>query len=76
MAARAEAAAHTTGARYNALTVANRIETLGAEIRKAERNRDGSTRTISTWADGTKCTETFGAATGTTGKSLKNGSRS
>jgi len=60
----AQCAAGATESRYNALTVANRIETLAAEIRKAERNRDGSTRTISTWADGTKCTETFGAATG------------
>jgi len=60
----AQSAASTTQSRYNALTVANRIETLAAEIRKAERNRDGSTRTISTWADGTKCTEIFSAATG------------
>lgn len=35
---RAEAAAHTTGARYNAVTVANRIERLGADLRRAERS--------------------------------------
>ncbi|WP_130177105.1 hypothetical protein [Cryobacterium sp. SO1] len=31
------AATHTTDARYNPVTVANRIETLGAELRKLER---------------------------------------
>lgn len=35
VAARAEAAAHTTGARYNALTVANRIETPGRRDRQS-----------------------------------------
>ncbi|ASD24190.1 hypothetical protein B7495_18025 (plasmid) [Cryobacterium sp. LW097] len=35
--ARADAATHTTDARYNPVTVANRIETLGAELRKLER---------------------------------------
>lgn len=34
---RAEAASHTTDGRYNPVTVANRIETLGAEARKLER---------------------------------------
>ena len=34
---RAEAASHTTDARYKPVTVANRIETLGAEARKLER---------------------------------------
>jgi hypothetical protein len=35
--ARADAATHTTDARYNPVTVANRIQTLGAELRKLER---------------------------------------
>lgn len=35
--ARADAATHTTEARYSPVTVANRIETLGAELRKLER---------------------------------------
>ncbi|MEC5152604.1 DUF3560 domain-containing protein [Cryobacterium sp. GrIS_2_6] len=35
--ARADAATHTTTARYSPVTVANRIETLGAELRKLER---------------------------------------
>lgn len=35
--ARADAATHTTGVRYSPITVANRIETLGAELRKLER---------------------------------------
>ena len=35
--ARADAATHTTDARYNPVTVANRIETLCAELRKLER---------------------------------------
>lgn len=34
---RAEAAAHTTDARYRAVTVANRIEKLAADIRRIER---------------------------------------
>ena len=34
---RAEAAAHTTDARYNPVTVANRIEKIGADIRRTER---------------------------------------
>lgn len=34
---RAEAATHTTGARYNPVTVANRIEKLAADIRRVER---------------------------------------
>lgn len=42
--ARADAAAHTTGARYSPVTVANRIDKLGAEIRDAQRHRDGYTR--------------------------------
>lgn len=37
-AARAEAATHTTDARYAPVTVANRIEKLAADIRRAERN--------------------------------------
>lgn len=35
--ASADAATHTTDARYSPVTVANRIETLGAELRKIER---------------------------------------
>ena len=35
--ARADAATHTTDARYSPITVANRIETMGAELRKLER---------------------------------------
>ncbi|WP_035880349.1 DUF3560 domain-containing protein [Cryobacterium sp. MLB-32] len=35
--ARADAATHTTDARYSPVTVFNRIETLGAELRKLER---------------------------------------
>lgn len=34
---RAETASHTTGARYNPVTVANRIEKIGADIRRTER---------------------------------------
>jgi hypothetical protein len=36
--ARTDAATHTTGARYSPVTVANRIETLGADLRKLERS--------------------------------------
>ncbi|TFD11333.1 DUF3560 domain-containing protein [Cryobacterium sp. TMT1-21] len=35
--AQADAATHTTDARYRPVTVANRIDTLGAELRKLER---------------------------------------
>jgi len=38
---RAEAASYTTDARYRPVTVANRIEKLGAEIRKLERTMTG-----------------------------------
>ena len=38
---RAEAAAHTSDARYAPVTVANRIEKLGAEIRKMQRQIEG-----------------------------------
>lgn len=38
---RAEAASYTTDRRYRPVTVANRIETLGAEIRKMERQITG-----------------------------------
>ena len=37
VARRAEAATHTTGGRYNPVTVANRIDKLGADIRRMER---------------------------------------
>lgn len=45
---RAESAAHTTGARYSPVTVANRIDKLEAEIRNVERQRDGYTRNAGT----------------------------
>ncbi|MEO6826928.1 MAG: DUF3560 domain-containing protein [Microbacteriaceae bacterium] len=38
---RAAAATHTTGARYNPVTVANRIEKIGADIRRLERRSGG-----------------------------------
>jgi hypothetical protein len=38
---RAEAAAHTTDARYAPVTIANRFKKLGAEIRKMQRQIDG-----------------------------------
>lgn len=44
---RATASSHTTGARYNAQTVANRIERIGADIRKAQRRLDGYTERLS-----------------------------
>lgn len=38
---RAESAKHTTGARYNPVTVSNRIDKLAAEKRAIQRNLDG-----------------------------------
>ncbi|TPW78064.1 DUF3560 domain-containing protein [Schumannella soli] len=38
VARRADEASHTTGARYSVVTVANRIQKLGADIRRAERS--------------------------------------
>lgn len=40
---RANAAAHTTDARYNPVTVANRIDKIGADIRRIERRIVGDT---------------------------------
>ena len=42
---RAETATHTTGARYNPTTVANRIDTLEADARALQRHIDGQTHT-------------------------------
>ncbi len=42
---RAETATHTTGARYNPTTVANRIDTLEADARALQRHIDGHTHT-------------------------------
>jgi len=61
---RAATAAATTGQRYAPVTVANRIQRLGAELRRWERARDGHSRTLFTAADGTKRTEDTTAATG------------
>lgn len=44
--ARAEAATHTTGARYNPVTVYNRIEKLAADRRRIQRLISGNTRTL------------------------------
>lgn len=65
-AARADhaAAAATTGSRYSPETVANRIDRLGADIRRVERQRDGHTRTISRNPGGTAHVEVTAAATG------------
>ncbi len=62
-AARAGSAAGTTRGRYNLLTVGNRNETLEADIRRLERERDGHTRTLFTRPDGTKEVDSFPAAT-------------
>ncbi|OZG29821.1 hypothetical protein BH683_007800 [Williamsia sp. 1138] len=62
---RAQAAAATTGHRYNPRTVANRIDTLEAEHRADQRALDGHTRTLFTDAHGHKRTKTTPAATGT-----------
>lgn len=51
---RAEAAAATTGHRYNPVTVANRIDTLEAEQRADQRRLDGHRRTLFTDAAGHK----------------------
>jgi hypothetical protein len=45
---RADAAAHTTSARYQPQTVARRIDKLAAELRGLERARDGHPRTLFT----------------------------
>ena len=62
---RADAAAKTTDRRYAPVTVARRIEKLTAELRRLERDRDGSTRTLYTNKQtGQKYVETHEAATG------------
>lgn len=45
-AGRADAASTTTRARYSPVTVANRIDKLGADIRDAQRRSDGHTRNV------------------------------
>ena len=61
VARRAETTAHTTGSRYNPVTVANRIGRLEAEYRRLVRQRDGYTRTLD--AD-RQVADTFAPATG------------
>lgn len=56
--ARAEAASHTTSARYSAETVANRVNHLTVELRAAQRRLDGYSRTVGGYA------ETYPPATG------------
>jgi len=57
-AARAEAASHTTSARYSPETVANRVDHLTADLRAAQRRLDGYSRTVGGYA------ETYPPATG------------
>lgn len=64
VAAAATAAAHTTRARYNPVTVGNRIEKIEAEIRDTRRTLDGYSRTHHVAADGTRHGDTFPPATG------------
>lgn len=47
---KAQAASATTAHRYNPEVVARRIDTLKAELRRCERNRDGYRRTLSAQA--------------------------
>lgn len=47
----AETAALATIRRYNPVTVANRLETLGADLRRAERQLNGNTRTLCKMGD-------------------------
>ena len=61
---RATAAAHATDARYNPVTVANRIARLEADARRITRQIDGHARTVSITAAGEKVTETMPPATG------------
>lgn len=61
---KARAAAHTTAARYNPVTVGNRIEKIEAETREAHRELDGYTRVYFVDAAGTKHGDTFPPATG------------
>lgn len=61
---RAEAAAGERDRRYNPVTVANRIETLSAELRKTERALTGHTRTLFTYRDGTRAVEETAPASG------------
>ena len=61
---RADAAAAASGARYNPVTVANRIARLEADARRLTRQIDGHTRTAYITAAGEKVTETTDPATG------------
>lgn len=62
---RADAAAHTTEARYAPIAVTRRVARLEAELRRLERARDGYKRTLFTNGQtGQKCVEEHGAATG------------
>jgi len=61
---RAETASHASGARYNPITVANRIRALEADLRRTERQLNGHTRTLYTDAAGQRAVERTNAATG------------
>lgn len=62
---RADAAAHTTEARYAPVAVTRRVERLEAELRRLERTRDGYKRTLFTNGQtGQKYVEEHEAATG------------
>ena len=62
---RAEVAAVTTAHRHNPGVIARRLDTLRADLRKAERARDGHTRTLFVSAQtGQKHVETTEPATG------------
>lgn len=59
----ADTAALATIRRYNPVTVANRLETLGADLRRAERQLNGHTRTLYKTGD-TRYVEASGPAQG------------
>ena len=61
---RAQVAATSTAAKYNPVTVANRIQTLTAERNRITRSLHGHTRTIAVMNNGTRHVETTPAATG------------
>ena len=62
---RAETAANTTEHRHNPGVIARRLDKLRADLRRAERTRDGHTRTLFTSSQtGYKHVETTAAATG------------
>jgi len=62
---RATTASAADGARYDPVTVANRIKDLAAQQRRLRRRIDGSTRTVAVMPDGSRHTETTPAAQGT-----------